>query len=386
MTLRGARIAVSATESSACDVAMRSGRITFAPHPDDEVLNVRGYLILPGLINAHDHLEFALFPRLGRGPYRNATAWAEDIYRPEQAPIRQHLQVPKAVRFFWGGIRNLLAGVTTVMHHNPYVPDVFRRRFPVRVVSRYGWAHSPRFSPDIAERHRATPKAAPFILHACEGTDFEARGELRQVDRAGALGRLTVIVHGVGIDREGAALMKARRAALVWCPTSNRFTLGRTLSQDALGSGMQVALGTDSSLTADGDMVDELDSARRYADPVRVYEMVTRAAAEILCLNRGEGGITEGGVADLVVIRDTGGRPADALAAFDPQLVIVGGRIKLSTPEMADRLGLGRLNLQPVHVEGRGIKLVDCDVRSMAQTAVAATGEELRLGGKLVTA
>jgi len=386
MTLRGARVAINATESLACDIGMREGRITFVPRSGDAVLDLRDCLILPGLINAHDHLEFALFPRLGRGPYRNATAWAEDIYRPEQAPVRQHLHVPKPARLLWGGLRNLLAGVTTVMHHNPYDPEVFTRRFPVRVVSHYGWAHSPRFSPDIAERHRVTPKTAPFVLHACEGTDFEARCELQHIDRAGVLGSMTVIVHGVGIDGEGVALMNSRRASLVWCPTSNRFTLGRTLSQDLLGSGILVALGTDSSLTADGDMVDELCAALQSADPVHVYQMVTTAAAKMLRLTRGEGSITEGGRADLVVIRDPGGRPADALATLDPQLVIVGGRIRLSTPEMAVRLGFGRLNLQRVHVEGRGLKLVDCDVRSMAQMALAATGAELRLGGKRVNA
>ena len=37
---------------------------------DKRALDLSGFLILPGLINAHDHLEFALF-RLGKGPYRN---------------------------------------------------------------------------------------------------------------------------------------------------------------------------------------------------------------------------------------------------------------------------------------------------------------------------
>ena len=70
--------------------------------------------ILPGLINAHDHLEYALFPRLGSGPYPSATEWARDIYHPTKSPVREQLRVPKRLRLIWGGLRNLLAGVVEV--------------------------------------------------------------------------------------------------------------------------------------------------------------------------------------------------------------------------------------------------------------------------------
>ena len=50
----------------------------------------------------------------------------------------------------WGGLKNLLSGVTTVAHHNAFSGAVFTPDFPVRVVERYGWAHSLAFSPDVA--------------------------------------------------------------------------------------------------------------------------------------------------------------------------------------------------------------------------------------------
>src|SRR5579863_8116034 len=134
--LTGARVALDATRSDRIDLLIESGRILpFDAHGRvDAEIDLSGCLLVPGLINAHDHLEFNLFPRLGRGPYANALAWAKDIYRPDETPIREHLLVPKPVRLIWGGIKNLLSGVTTVAHHNPYARRVFNERFPVKVL------------------------------------------------------------------------------------------------------------------------------------------------------------------------------------------------------------------------------------------------------------
>ena len=161
-------------------------------------LDLAGHLVIPGLINAHDHLEFNLFPALGRGPYPNAGAWARDIYHPDRSPVREHLRVPKRVRLWWGALKNLLAGVTTVCHHNPYEPEIFGRDFPVRVVRRFAWAHSLEFEPRLAERFRRAPAAYPFVVHGGEGVDAQARRELHALDRIGALDSRTAIVHGVG--------------------------------------------------------------------------------------------------------------------------------------------------------------------------------------------
>lgn len=317
-------------------------------------LDLAGYRILPGLINAHDHLEFNLFPRLGKGPYPNATQWAEDIYKPAEPPVSDHLRVPKHLRLLWGGLKNLLSGVTTVCHHNSYDLVFDAPRFPVRVVKRFGWAHSLRFSPDLAERFRATPEDWPFVIHLGEATDAGGAREIYRLDEMGALTDRTVLVHAVALDREGLDLVRRRGASIVWCPSSNLFTLGRTLEGGALEG---VALGTDSALTGAGDMLDEIAIAGGD------YRMVACNASRILRLeNRPD---------DWIAVREFGEPPV---------AVAIGGRIRLLSPELpADSAGFHKL-----HLEGRRPVLVDVDIPALYAETRAILGDEIRLAGRRV--
>ena len=79
---------------------------------------------MPGLISCHDHLGLNLLPPLGAPPYGNMYEWADEIYNPEQPPISNVLRVRLRDRLRWGAVRNLIAGVTTVMHHDPYYRPV----------------------------------------------------------------------------------------------------------------------------------------------------------------------------------------------------------------------------------------------------------------------
>ena len=317
MLISGARVAIDANSSVKMDLWIRNGTISLIPvsGSESQVIDAEGCLILPGLINAHDHLELNLFPRLGLGPYANASAWARDIYRPLDAPVKQHLAVPKAIRLSWGAIKNLIAGVTTVAHHNALHPMFFHGEFPLRVVERFGWAHSLRFSPDWETRFRETPREYPFIMHAAEGVDDTARREIHKLSEAGALGPSTVLVHGVAVGQGELPLLTSARTSLIWCPSANYFTLGKSVDETVLSSGIPIALGTDSAITGEGDLLDELRIACRFVDPRRLYAMVTTDAARILKLSNGFGRISHGGVADLVIMRDDGCTPAENVAS-----------------------------------------------------------------------
>ena len=384
MRLSGARVATGPASASRRDITVRNGRICFSipASARERELDLTGHLILPGLINAHDHLEFNLFPRLVQRFYSNAGEWAVEICHPDRSPLREHLSVPKPVRLAWGGLRNLLSGVTTVAHHNPYESAVFDRDFPVRVVRRFGWAHSLDFSPNLAALYRKTPRTQPFILHAAEGTDERASAEITRLEELGVLGPRTVLVHALAIGKSEIDLLRRRGCAIVWCPSSNLAMFDRTLSGEVLQSGIPIALGTDSALTFPGDLADELRTAHfRGLAPETLYQMVTSAAATILRLRDGRGSISQGGVADLIAVTDHGQTPAEALLDLHLRLVIVNGRIKL----LSGHPDTGK-SLKPLHVEGRGKYLVDADVPYLHENATRALGPDYNLAGRRVAA
>jgi cytosine/adenosine deaminase-related metal-dependent hydrolase len=385
--LRGASVAIGPEESVRADIIIRDGWICSLGGRAEgaQVLDLSGYLMLPGLINAHDHLDFNLYPRLGRGPYPNAEAWAHNIHKPAESPVREQLRVASDVRLLWGGLKNLLSGVTTVAHHNPLDRTVFGRNFPVRVLKRMGWAHSFAFSPDLAERFHATRPDWPFIVHLGEGTDAASGRELDRLDELKALDNRTVLVHGVALDGAGFRLLHRRGAALVWCPTSNLFVLGRTLGLASLSSGVPIALGSDSAITADGDLLDELRAARSLGvDARQLYRMVTSTAARVLRLHDGEGAVAAGGVADLVAVRDEGLSPAAALTTFfAPELVMLGGQLKLISPALAGRAGAAAAaGFHRVELEGRETALVAAPVPDLMRRTVYALGSQFRLAGR----
>jgi cytosine/adenosine deaminase-related metal-dependent hydrolase len=387
--IRGARIAMGSANSASLNLWISNGLISFSPVTvaEDLILDLEGYLALPGLINAHDHLELNLFPKLGRGPYANASLWAQDVYRPHEPPIKQHLAVPKLLRLRWGGIKNLLSGVTTVAHHNPFHPVFFDPTFPVRVLKRYGWAHSLHFSPDWKMRLRRTPLGYPFVIHAAEGTDEAARREIRTLAEAGALNPSIVLVHGVGIDPSDVALIRREGAGIVWCPSSNHFTLERSLDAAVLNSAIPIALGTDSAITADGDLLDELRVAHRTINAHRLYGMVTSEPARIFRLAAGFGRICHGGPADLLVVKDNGRAPATALLERYPELVVVRGRVHLVSSELAPLCPPEILeSLHPLEVEGRATYMVAESVSSLLKETKRALEESPRLAGKAIAA
>jgi cytosine/adenosine deaminase-related metal-dependent hydrolase len=352
-------------------------------------IDLTGYMILPGLINAHDHLDFSLYPQLGNGPYPSWREWAADIYRPHESPIKELLELSRDVRIWWGGIRNLLCGATTVSQHDRYMPEVLGRGFPVHVPAEYGWAHSMADANNVAERFHGTPANWPFLIHLAEGTNAVAASEFPELSSTVELNPRIALVHAVGLTERHWETVLRLNLGVVWCPLSNLFTLGQTLGLKQIQSMTNVALGTDSPLTAAGDLLDHirfLHQAMRVP-PALLYLLVTTRAARLLRLGEGQGRLEPDSLASMMVVRDRHATPAHTLVELDwtdVELVIQAGRIVLASPALVSRLPDELTShLESLCLDGVE-RLIDAPSGELVRQTTVALGSAFSLWGRQV--
>ena len=371
-TFVNARVVTPEGEASSIRFRRRVLSIDERPHPSDHVVDLDGRFVLPGLINAHDHLELNHYGTLkAREQYGNAREWIADLAPVIRSPeVRAKSRTRLADRLFVGGLKNLLAGVTTVAHHNPLY-CAFGLHFPVRVVSRFGWAHSLGMEHrpvgahgepggNVAERAASTPLDAPFIVHAAEGVDPLAASEVDLLEASGSLRANTVIVHGLAIAPERWHRLFEQGVSLVWCPQSNVFLFGRTLCMPCVlaspGARRRVCLGTDSRVTGTRDLLDELrEGAKNGVDPADLCQMVTAWPADILRLPDA-GRIRIGAPADFTVVPARAESSEQSLlrcVRADVSLVVRRGTPLVGDPALEGAFSARNIHVRSIEVDGQ---------------------------------
>ena len=333
--------------------------IDVAPGKRDVVVDLDDSYVFPGLINAHDHLELNSQPRLKwRDRYDNASEWIADFQPRFDSDPALAVTRPDTLddRVWVGGLKNVLAGVTTVGHHNP-LHRPLRRRFPIRVVNEFGFSHSLHIDGDaIAASHRRTPRDWPWMIHAAEGTDDSARAELDALDRLGCLSANTVLIHGVAFCRKAADRVIDAGAGLVWCPSSNRFLFEATADVRAFDDADRLALGSDSRLSGERDLLDELKAAHatRQLSAEGLWRTVGTGAARLLKL-KDAGRLAHGTPADLTVMRPLASCPFETLVTAsrtDVRLTMIDGTPAIGEPELAPAFGAAGVAAMPARVDG----------------------------------
>jgi cytosine/adenosine deaminase-related metal-dependent hydrolase len=318
-------------------LGVEAGRIVPPSGRFDATLRVRDGIVMPGLINAHDHLHRNHYGRLGHPPYEDAYEWGHDIHHRFAERIAIGRAMPRREALLRGAWKNLRAGVTTVVHHDAW-EDTFDDGFPLRVV-RIATAHSLRLAAELPQAKRG----APFAIHLAEGVSTAAADEVGELDARGLVTRDLLAVHAVGVDARGIQRLRAAGAAVVWCPSSNRFLFAQTAPAELLAPGTDVLLGSDSLLTADGSQLRELHVARDLGlvSHARLCDAVGVTAANRLGIEPPS--LDVGARADVIVVR----RPLLEATEADVALVVANGVLRVAEPALVPALGalaaLGRV-------------------------------------------
>lgn len=332
-----------------------------------ESIDASHALAYPGLVNAHDHLEMNLYWQLGRPPYDNYTQWTNDVYQPDDPWIRRIQSVPLIDRLRWGALKNLLSGVATVFHHNPY----YRRymwRLPVDVLRKYQWHHSLALAGSV-ERQQSD---RPFFIHAGEGIDGLASDEVTELDRRGLLNGRTILIHAVHLSEEMIGRIHATRTPVVWCPSSNHFLFGQTAPVDRLDQSL-VALGTDSTMTGAVTLFDEMRVALTHGiSPGVILNMVTQNPRRMI--KRPIESLSDCPASLLLVHRKENDYAANLIHSTteDIECVIVRGRIRVASLEISRQL-----KLKPNLVFNGTPLWVDMDVRPLLHRLHQRLGDPL---------
>jgi hypothetical protein len=176
-----------------------------------------------------------------------------------------------------------------------------------------------------------------LIVHLAEGASPRMASEFNAVRDSGLLGPELIAIHGVGLTEPQLVEMAKAGSKLVWSPLSNFMLYGRTANVEAAKrAGLSISLAPDWTPSGSKSVLGELKVAdlvnkhelKSLFSDRELVEMVTRKPAAAMDWNKRLGQISEGYLADVIVVDDKNADPyRNLIAAIEEniQLVVVRG-------------------------------------------------------------
>ena len=335
-------------------------RKNHVPLPEGEkIIDARGGIIMPGLVNTHTHLPMALFR--GLADDLPLTKWLNEYIFPAEA---NHIH-PESVRIgaLLSGAEMLLSGTTTCCdgyfyedHVAAAVNEIGMRAilgqgvidFPAPGVPKpednvnnalkfiQKWKNtSPLISPSIfchspytcseatlkKAKDAADAKGVLFQIHAAETKDeyvlIQTKHHttpVKYLDKIGVIDQNTLLIHAVWLDDDDIEIIAKRGASVSHNPESNmKLASGIAPVMALLKAGVTVGLGTDGCASNNNlDLLSEMDTAAKLhkvntldptvMDALSVLKMATIHGARVLGLEDVTGSLEVGKKADVIVI------------------------------------------------------------------------------------
>lgn len=290
----------------------------------------------PPFINSHDHLIGNWYPMSGTNrPYINSHIWVEDNKISPSVIERNRIWVNDAsfdllkgnapLLAQLGVYKNLFSGVGCVQDHAPLQKTEYYQQFPISVLEKYRQCHSITlgnwWGGKEPEKEWLEAKGKmPFIIHIGEGFDDVTRNEFNVLTQKGLLQPNTLLVHAISLTKNELKACAEVGTSICWCAASNYYLIGDTLDIDTcLAAGVNVVIGTDSTLTGSINLFDEVRIAHSHFPyiPANIFfRMITENAQRALYLDKKQG-ILDKETDSVLIMKRKADNPYDNLFLFD---------------------------------------------------------------------
>jgi 5-methylthioadenosine/S-adenosylhomocysteine deaminase len=344
------------------------------------VLDVGSALVVPGLIDLHNHLAYNTLPLwvepAQQAAFRHHNDWTDAPTYAGQVtwPAAAFVAAAPEELLAYVETKAIVGGVTTIQGSPP--KNRPRDGWLVRNAEDETWGTGNRnlvyasaltLPPaTLADRaNRMRNDGSSFIYHCAEGqVGSVVAKEFRAASQAGCLQDRFVAVHCNAVGREAFQEWAANAGAVAWSPFSNLWLYGTTTDVPAaIEEGLNVCLGSDWAPSGTKNVLGELKVARIVADQLgwslsdaELVAMVTANPGDALARSwpRRIGRLQPGAVGDVTVVRAPAtADPFHALVAateHDIELVVIGGQARYGRPALLAAAGAN----QPTTIEVAG--------------------------------
>lgn len=343
----GSIVAVAPTRAAIKEAIARAG----AMEADIKLVPVFGD-ILPGMIDLHNHPEYAIYPLLPiTRKYKDRYEWRfyDDDY---QRRITYLNTLMSQAQYFdlglevgrYGELKALVGGTTSLQGGRTglaYAREecLLRNIETSPVTSRLAFSRVD-IGRDAEEWRRMVEERSkgPMVVHLAEGVGPRMANEFDYIKRSGLLGAELIAVHGVGLTEPQLAELAMAGGKLVWSPLSNFMLYGQTANIDAARrAGVQISLAPDWAPSGSKSILGELkvaDLVNKHALKMpftdrELVEMVTRNPALAMGWQGRLGRLSVGYLADIIVVAQSQEDPYRNLINAieeDIKMVIVRGQ------------------------------------------------------------
>lgn len=336
-------------------VAVKNGLITYVGKETEEgadkVIDSKGCIVMPGLINSHTHLSMTLLQGFAQNlPYNE---WTEKIqeaevnFTPEDIRTGALLGVLEMIKsgttafadmYIYmdevakvvqetGTRASLGYGMIEGLNEDAQTKLVNRRKFVREWNSRCNGRITTMYAPHSAAscskeflikvRELSQKDGARIHIHVLETEDELALMKKRYgmcsinlLNSINMLDKNVLAVHCIWLSDDDIDILRKNRVNVVHCPSSN-ISLGAGTAQvpEMLEKGINVALGTDGAASGGGlDMWNEMRAAlllHKHKNPrslhaQKVLEMATINGARAIGINAGV--LRTGALADIIIV------------------------------------------------------------------------------------